>query len=83
VPKEKGGEEENTPELRVKRKRKFRVNEGSNLTQSSIRKKRTTPEEQVPTPTSKSPDRKTRSAQIKQVPISPPKSSRGKSKEGT
>jgi hypothetical protein len=63
VPKEKGGEAEKTPELRVKRKRKFRVNEGSTIAQSSSRKTRSTPEEQVPAPTSKPPGRKTRSAQ--------------------
>jgi hypothetical protein len=81
VPKEKGGEEENIHELRVKRKRKFRVNEGSNIAQSSSRKTRITPEKQVLVPTSNSPSRKTRSAKTEQILVSPPNPSRGKVKK--
>jgi hypothetical protein len=78
VPKDKFGELEKTPELRVKSKTKFRVNEGSDIAQSSSIKTRSTQEEQVPTPTSNSSGRKTRNTQEEQVPIPPSESSRRK-----
>jgi hypothetical protein len=78
--KGKGGGAEKTPELTVKIKRKFRVNEGSTIAQSSSRKTIIIPEEEVPSPTYKPPTRKTRSAKEEQVPISPPNSSREKIK---
>jgi hypothetical protein len=60
---------EKTPELRVKGKKKLRINEESAMAQSSSRKTRSAQEEQIPVPTSESSRRKTRKAQEKQIPV--------------
>jgi hypothetical protein len=81
LPQEKVGELEKTSELRIKGKKKLRINEESVMVQSSSRKKKiSAQEEKILVPTSESSRRKTRKPQEKQIPmpISEPKKKKRK-----
>jgi hypothetical protein len=67
--KEKSGEVENTLELKFKRKKKCRDNEGSTIAQSSSKKTRSIPEEQIPVPTSNPSSKNTNSTPDEQIPF--------------